>query len=134
MLDAANLRQAKSLERRRRRPVMAAGVKVQIIAGPHARPLQQQPTQSSDVNVGTRDHSTPDSHQWRERLRLVFGFDPRSLALFRVLLGLLILTDLILRSRDLTKNYTDLGVLPRDAPRYALFDRCRLATQASRRP
>jgi len=37
MLDAANLRQAKSLERRRRRPVMAAGVKVQIIAGPHAR-------------------------------------------------------------------------------------------------
>ena len=77
--------------------------------------MQQQPTQSSDVNIGTRDHSTPDSHQWRERLRLVFGFDPRSLALFRVLLGLLILTDLILRSRDLTKNYTDLGVLPRDA-------------------
>ncbi len=35
MLDAANQRQAKSVARRHRRPVMAAGVKVRIVAGEH---------------------------------------------------------------------------------------------------
>ncbi len=50
-----------------------------------------------------------------ERIRTVFGIDPRSLALFRVMLGGLILLDLALRSRNLSTYYTDLGVLPRDA-------------------
>lgn len=51
----------------------------------------------------------------RERLTTVFGIDPRSLALFRVLLGTLLLIDLALRSRDLAVFYTDAGVLPRRA-------------------
>jgi len=44
----------------------------------------------------------------------VFGIDPRSLALFRVALGTLLLLDLLLRSRDLVSFYTDRGVLPRE--------------------
>ncbi len=43
----------------------------------------------------------------------VFGLDLRSLALLRISLGLILLTDLILRSRDLVAHYTDQGVLPR---------------------
>lgn len=47
-----------------------------------------------------------------ERLRTVLGIDPRSLALFRIMLGGLILTDLALRSKHLRLFYTDQGVLP----------------------
>jgi len=43
-----------------------------------------------------------------------FRMDIRSLALFRVLAGLLILLDLALRLRDLSAHYTDFGVLPID--------------------
>lgn len=49
-----------------------------------------------------------------DRLRAVFGFDPRSLALFRISLGTLLLFDLVLRSFDLETFYTDAGVLPRE--------------------
>lgn len=52
---------------------------------------------------------------WRERLGTVFGIDPRSMALFRVLLGGLILVDLLWRSQHLRLFYTDDGVLPRRA-------------------
>ena len=44
-----------------------------------------------------------------------FGIDTRSLAAFRISLGLLILADLALRSRNLRAFYTDFGVLPRSA-------------------
>jgi len=44
-----------------------------------------------------------------ERLQV----DPRGLASLRIALGLLLLTDLALRSRDLVVFYTDQGVLPR---------------------
>lgn len=44
-----------------------------------------------------------------------FGIDARALAAFRVSLGLLILGDLAIRSRDLVAFYTDAGVLPRSA-------------------
>ena len=47
------------------------------------------------------------------RLRTVFSFDLRSLALFRVMLALVVLADLALRSLDLRTFYTDAGVLPR---------------------
>jgi predicted DCC family thiol-disulfide oxidoreductase YuxK len=47
-------------------------------------------------------------------LRTVFGCDLRSLAAFRVGLGLALLFDLFGRSRDLEAHYTDTGVLPRD--------------------
>ena len=43
----------------------------------------------------------------------IFSLDLRSIALFRVLLGLLLLWDLLLRSFDLSDFYTDAGVLPR---------------------
>ena len=46
--------------------------------------------------------------------REIFGIDLRTLALFRVLLGLYLLADLCLRSRDLSAHYTDFGVMPRD--------------------
>ncbi len=46
-------------------------------------------------------------------IRNSFALDLRSIALFRILLGALILMDLALRSRDLTAFYTDTGVLAR---------------------
>lgn len=48
-----------------------------------------------------------------ERLRLVFGIDLRTLALFRVGAALLILADLATRVPDLAAHYTDAGILPR---------------------
>ena len=47
------------------------------------------------------------------RVGEVFAVDVRSLALFRVALGALVLADLIARSFDLQAHYTDFGVLPR---------------------
>ena len=47
------------------------------------------------------------------RLHNPFVLDLRSIALFRVSLGFLILFDLILRAKDLGIFYTDAGVLPR---------------------
>ena len=44
-----------------------------------------------------------------------FGIDPRSLALFRVSLSLVLLYDLVLRLANLNAFYTDAGVLPRAA-------------------
>jgi len=44
-------------------------------------------------------------------LRRVFGLDLRSIALFRILLGTLLLSDLLLRASDITAFYTDQGVL-----------------------
>ncbi|NJM94296.1 MAG: HTTM domain-containing protein, partial [Cytophagales bacterium] len=50
-----------------------------------------------------------------ENLRLytdVISLDKRSLGLFRILIAVLVLVDLYERSLDLTRFYTDLGVLP----------------------
>ena len=46
-------------------------------------------------------------------IRNSFAFDLRSIAVFRMLLGTLILLDLVLRSRDLATFYTDSGVMAR---------------------
>ncbi|WP_287517549.1 DCC1-like thiol-disulfide oxidoreductase family protein [Okeania sp. SIO2C2] len=46
-------------------------------------------------------------------LEKLFGLDLRSLALFRIGLALIIITDLIIRAGDLTAHYSDAGVLPR---------------------
>lgn len=43
-----------------------------------------------------------------------FGLDLRSLALFRVSLGAILLMDLWIRAQDLVAHYTDDGMLPRD--------------------
>jgi predicted DCC family thiol-disulfide oxidoreductase YuxK len=49
----------------------------------------------------------------------IFGLDLRSLALFRIALGFLILYDLFIRAGDMTAFYTDQGILPRaDLLRY----------------
>ena len=48
-------------------------------------------------------------------LREIFGIDLRTLALFRIGLGTLLLADLAMRARVLTAHYTDAGILPRSA-------------------
>ncbi|MGH8481601.1 MAG: DCC1-like thiol-disulfide oxidoreductase family protein [Nevskiaceae bacterium] len=50
----------------------------------------------------------------RERLLEVFATDLRTLALFRVSLGAVLLASALLRFRDLVAFHTDDGVLPRD--------------------
>ncbi|MBW4486337.1 MAG: DUF393 domain-containing protein [Trichocoleus desertorum ATA4-8-CV12] len=57
----------------------------------------------------------------RTKLEELFGLDLRSLAVFRIGLALLILTDLIIRSGDLVAHYTDAGVLPRSLLTEALW-------------
>jgi hypothetical protein len=49
-----------------------------------------------------------------DQLRAWFGIDLRSLALFRVALGALLLVDLASRARLLATNYADLGAHPRE--------------------
>lgn len=65
------------------------------------------------------------SLQSRGRQALVarLGIDRRALAALRISLGLLLLLDLLLRSRSLVAFYTDAGVLPRSllAARYPTF-------------
>ncbi len=69
-----------------------------------------------DGSVFADDESdTPQDPATNRRNRLLtqlFGFDLRSLALFRVCVAALILVDLLVRSRDLAAHYTDAGVLP----------------------
>lgn len=47
-------------------------------------------------------------------LRDLFGIDVRCLAIFRIAIALVILADLVLRSRFIVESYTDEGFLPRD--------------------
>ncbi|MBF2020698.1 MAG: HTTM domain-containing protein [Hydrococcus sp. C42_A2020_068] len=54
-------------------------------------------------------------NQLAAKIEEVLGFDLRSLALFRIGLALVVLTDLIIRFGDLTAHYSDVGVLPRTA-------------------
>lgn len=46
-------------------------------------------------------------------LRKTFAFDYRSMALYRVLIGVIIMADVIYRLEDLTDFYTDIGLIPR---------------------
>lgn len=46
-------------------------------------------------------------------LNKLFSIDLRSLALFRIVAGCIVLADLIVRSNDLSAFYTDSGVIPR---------------------
>jgi hypothetical protein len=55
----------------------------------------------------------PTGTTLRERTRLLFGIDLRSLALFRIVIGLLLLVDLADRLPFLRANYTDAGAYPR---------------------
>jgi hypothetical protein len=49
----------------------------------------------------------------RTNLRNLFGIDPRSLALFRMAIGALLLVDLAIRAGDLSAMYTDDGMFSR---------------------
>lgn len=51
----------------------------------------------------------------KKRLARAWSLDLRSLSLFRVALALVIIADLILRSRYLVEHYTDMGIFPRRA-------------------
>ncbi|WP_224269591.1 HTTM domain-containing protein [Haloprofundus salinisoli] len=61
--------------------------------------------------------SPPPAASVRARLAAAlaarFGIDTRALAVFRISLGLLLVTDLALRARHLEAFYTDAGVFPR---------------------
>ena len=50
---------------------------------------------------------------WRQRLLVPWTLDLRSLALLRILLGVILLLNFAVRARDVTAFYTDVGVLPR---------------------
>ena len=61
------------------------------------------------------NHSPRSSGSLRERL---FGLDLRSLAIFRIGTGILLLTGLAYRIEDLSAHYSDAGALPRAARIY----------------
>ncbi len=60
------------------------------------------------------------SDRWRHYAATVCRLDLRSLAAMRIGLGVIVLVDLLIRSVDLAKMYTDAGVLSR-ADRLAIF-------------
>ena len=51
---------------------------------------------------------------WTTRVLPIISIDLRSLALFRILLGGLLIADLVIRGSDLSVWMTDAGVFPRD--------------------
>ena len=57
-----------------------------------------------------------------ERLAEPFAIDLRTLALFRVCFGFVLIGDLLTRARVLTAHYTDDGVWPRIAAETAMRD------------
>jgi hypothetical protein len=65
--------------------------------------------------VGESEHTWQPRSWWMARLVELFSCDLRSLALFRVCLALILLSDMAVRFSDLQAHYTDFGVLPRFA-------------------
>ncbi len=55
------------------------------------------------------------NHTLKLILQRLFAIDVRSLALFRICIGVVLLADLLSRSTDSQLHYSDLGVLPREA-------------------
>jgi hypothetical protein len=71
---------------------------------------------SSPVNeMAPHDRLVTVRNRFTTAFRDRFEIDARSLAAFRISLALLVLADLIRRSRNLTAFYTDFGVFPRQA-------------------
>jgi len=62
--------------------------------------------------------SAPAESGFRNWLSNYLGLDLRSLAVYRMGMALMLLADLILRSRDLFAHYTDWGILPKDVNVY----------------
>ena len=61
----------------------------------------------------------------RYKIEELFGFDLRSLAALRIAVALLVIGDMISRSRDLVAHYTDFGAVPRNV--IVLYDRWRIS-------
>lgn len=72
------------------------------------RPGETDDEQPRDREDGARDRLEP---VW-ERVRARFAVDTRSLAAFRVALGLIVLVDLVHRAQHIELFYTDAGVYP----------------------
>lgn len=53
--------------------------------------------------------------QWVKKFEPLFGFDLRSLAVFRIGVAIILIADLVIRARDIPTLYSDTGVLPRTA-------------------
>lgn len=58
---------------------------------------------------------TKSKFKWSSKLEELFGFDLRSLAVFRIGLALILIADLVIRFGDIKALYSDEGVLPRNA-------------------
>lgn len=61
----------------------------------------------------TANHPTMNRRTWTDRAGDMFSIDLRSLALFRIAVGLVVIGDLVSRAVDLEAHYCDDGVLPR---------------------
>ncbi len=59
-----------------------------------------------------KENKTPAFDLYR-RVEELLGIDLRSLGLFRILIGLLIMLDLCVRATSIGAHYTDAGVVPR---------------------
>jgi hypothetical protein len=68
---------------------------------------------SAGADSRRRSASRRAAFRLRAALRRRLGVDRRALAAFRIALGVVLLADLALRSRNLAAFYTDAGVLPR---------------------
>ena len=66
-------------------------------------------------SIRAASESPATRHKLLNYLRDAYSLDLRSLALFRMALGVMILIDLAMRAVDLNVFYTDWGVLPRGA-------------------
>lgn len=53
--------------------------------------------------------------KWVIQFEPLFGFDLRSLAVFRIGVAIILIADLLIRAQDITTLYSDAGVLPRTA-------------------
>ncbi len=67
------------------------------------------------TNQDTSTGQAAASNAFLDRLKEMMGLDLRSLAFYRILLGLIVIIDLIYRAFSLRAHYTDAGVLPRKA-------------------
>lgn len=77
-------------------------------------PSELLATEASSIGGAIRAMFAAVRCAWWPRLAPRYGLDTRSLALFRVGVGLLLLIDLFFRSLDIRAFYTDEGIVPRE--------------------
>jgi len=80
-------------------------------------PVNQRKSSAGRGRQGKADQgvllANPGGTIWKRTLGSLFGLDPRSLALFRMAMGALLLADLAIRATDLKAMYTDEGMFSR---------------------